>query len=201
MIADVLRRFLRRPERRIDPRAECFRSHFHERLGHPKRFQTIYRSDTEPMIDLEVHRAPWDRDVYALVTVGLSYYTRQRGEPVEIMLLVDDVPWDAEEAFSRIAGLLADEPAAFGIGEVFYGEKSFGEIATRYGKTAMVLTMPGRDDEGLFHVDCEDGPGHVLLLLPISAAETDLLAAEGLPELEGRMGSVDVSDLARESVA
>jgi hypothetical protein len=153
------------------------------------------------MIDLEVHRAPWDQDVYALVTVGLSYYTRQRGEPAEIMLLVDEVPWDAEEAFSRIAGLLAYEPTAFGIGEVYFGEKSFGAIATRFGKTAMVLTMPDLDDGKLFHVDCEDGPGHVFLLVPITPAETDVLTAEGLPGLEARLKDVDVSDLSRESVA
>jgi hypothetical protein len=197
----VLNRLLRRREKRIDPGAECFRAFFREKFGQPGRSQTIYRHDDAPMIDIEVYRAPWDRDVYALVSVGLSFYSRPDGERAEVMLLVDEVPWDAERALGRIVGLLAEEPKAFALGEFYEGVQSFGAITKRYGKTAMVLMTPQVEGQSLFHVDCDDGPGHVFQLVPITAGERDLLAAEGLPALQSRLVGSDVSDLSRAGAA
>ena len=198
----MLKRLLRRRTKRADPAAECFRSFFHERFGQPGRSLTIYRDDDDaaPTIDIDVHRAPWDDSVYALVSVGLSFYTRQHGERAEVMLLVDEVPWDAETAMARIVGLLATEPAALGLGEFYEGARSFGDIAKRHGKVAMVLTTPDIEGQSLMHVDCDDGPGHVFLLVPITGPERDLVAAEGWSALEPLLQGADVSSLKRPSV-
>src|SRR5690349_24190092 len=101
MMVPMLRRLLRRPRPASDPMVECFRAFFHETFDHPHRQFTLGRGDGTATIDVEVHRAPWDRDVYVLVSVGLSARTRSWGEPIEVMSLVDDLPWEAEDAFGR----------------------------------------------------------------------------------------------------
>jgi hypothetical protein len=197
----MLRRLFARGERIPDPGAECFRTFFHEKFGHPGRQITLSRDGESPTIDVAVHRAPWDRDVYALVSVGLSVHTRRWGEPVEVMLLVDDLPWDAEKAFGRVVGLLAREPAALVIGNTYRGSESLGDIGRRFGKTGMVLTTPTLADQTLFHVECAGTPGHVLLLVPITDAESTLIDESGLEAFEARLEGADVSDLDRASVA
>ena len=117
-----------------------------------------------------------------------------------MMLLVDEVPWDAETAMARIVGLLATEPAALALGEFYEGARSLGAIAERYGKVAMMLTTPDIEGQSLMHVDCDDGPGHVFLLVPITGPERDLVAAEGWSALEPLLQGADVSSLKRPSV-
>lgn len=180
---------------------ECFRAFFHEKFDHPHRLFTLGRGDGTPTIDVEVHRAPWDRDVYVLVSVGLSARTRSWGEPIEVMLLVDDLPWEAEGAFGRVVSLLADEPEALVVGNTFSGRESLGDIARRFGKTAMVLTTPQLRDEPLLHVECSGDVGRVLMLVPISDAERALIDERGLEAFESRLEGADVSDLERVSVA
>ncbi len=89
---------------------------------------------------------------------------------------------------------------AFGIGEIFEGSRSFGRIASRHGKVAMVLSAQPFKDLPLFHVECDGQPGHVLVLVPISEAERDLITDQGWEALEALLDGVDVSDLARVSV-
>lgn len=151
-------------------------------------------------IDIETYVAPWDRAVRVIASVGLSYYTRRRGEAIEVMLIVDAEHKVAERAFARIVGLLAQEPLALGIGEVFEGSTSFGRISSRHGKVAMVLTGPPFKEPPLFHVECEGQPGHVFVLVPISEAERELIADEGVEALEALLQGADVSDLGRPSV-
>jgi hypothetical protein len=196
----ILSRRFRRPEKRIDPKAECFRRFFHDKLGRPGRSRTIYRNGLSPMIDVETYRAPWDASVCVIVSVGLSFYTGEHGERAELMLMVDEVPRAAEDAFRRIVGLIAEEPRAFGLGEFYEGPRSFGPIAKRYGKVAMVMATPQIEGQSLFHVDCDDDSGHVFVLVPITAAERDLVTTHGWDALEKRLAGVDVSDLDRPSV-
>lgn len=201
MMLCMLRRLLGRPRSPADPQVECFRAFFHEKFGHPDRQFTLGRDDGTATIDVEVHRAPWDRDVYVLASVGLSARTRTWGEPVEVILLVDDLPWEAERAFGRVVGLLADEPAALVIGNTFSAPETLGEIARRFAKTGMVLTLPQLGDLSLTHVECPGQAGHVLMLVPISDAERALIDESGLEAFESRLEGADVSDLERASVA
>jgi hypothetical protein len=183
-----------------DPRAECFRHFFVANLGRPVRSRTIHGDSAKPMIDIETYRAPWNRRVRVLTSVGLCHFLEEQGEWAEIMLLVNDEQAAAELAFSRIVGLLADEPAAFGIGEFYEGAGSFGPIARRHGKVAMVLVPRAFEEQDLAHVDCDGRPGHTFTLVPITAAERDLLTTEGWTVLEERLSGADVSDLRRASV-
>jgi len=193
------RRFGRRKVA-VDVRAECFRQFFESQLGRSSRTSTIQSDPSMPTIDIETYVAPWDRAVRVIASVGLSYYTRQRGDLAEVMLLVDAEHKVAASAFARIVGLLADEPLAFGLGEVYEGSRSFGRIASRHGKVAMVLVAEPFEEPPLFHVECDGGPGHVFVLVPVSQAERDLIANEGWEALEPLLDGVDVSDLGRHSV-
>jgi hypothetical protein len=170
-------------------------------LGRPVRSFTIYRSPEMPMIDIETYRAPWDSKVRVVTSVGLSHYTERHGERSEVILVVDREQKAAERGFAGIVSLLAEEPEAFGIGQFYTGERSFGAIAGRYGKAAMVLLAQPFVEPQLFHVECDGQPGHVLALVPITFAERDLLVSEGLAALEARLAGLDLSDLSRESVA
>jgi len=152
------------------------------------------------MIDIETYRAPWDPRVRAITSVGLSHYTERHGERPEVILLIDDEQKAAERAFASVVGLLAEEPQAFGIGEVYSGQRSFGAIAKRHGKVAMVLVAPPYEEPQLFHVDCEGHPGHVFVLVPITAGELDLLNTEGLAALDALFAGIDLSNLRRNSV-
>jgi hypothetical protein len=201
MMRSMLRRLLGRPRSDPDPGAECFRAFFREKFGHPGRQFTLGRDGSTTTIDIGVHRAPWDRDVYVLASVGLSARTRSWGEPAEVMLLVDDLPWEAERAFARVVGILADEPSALVLGNTFSGRESLGEIARRFDKTGMVLTTPQLGDDALFHVECSGVVGHVLMLVTISDAERGLIDEMGLEAFESRLEGGDVSDLERASVA
>src|SRR4051794_22369693 len=119
----------------VDVRAECFRQFFESQLGRSSRTSTIQSDPSMPTIDIETYVAPWDRAVRVIASVGLSYYTRQRGDLAEVMLLVDAEHKVAASAFARIVGLLADEPLAFGLGEVYEGSRSFADrIAAREGR-------------------------------------------------------------------
>ncbi len=72
------------------------------------------------------------------------------------------------------------------IGNTFSGRESLGEIARRFGKTAMGLTAPQLGDGALFHVECSRIVGHVLMLVPISDAERALIDESGLEAFESR---------------
>jgi hypothetical protein len=195
----MLKRLFGAPMGRIDPGAECFRAHFELQFGKPSRERTIYHDAAAPMIAVNTYRVPWDRRVRAFASIGLSHYTRQHAERAEVVLLVDAAYGEAEHAFRRIVGLLADEPSAFGLGETYGGRASFGSIASRFGKTAMALTSMTLGT--LQHVDCQNGAGHVFVLVPITGEEKQFLAASGLAALEERLSTVDISDLERPSVA
>lgn len=164
-----IRQLLDQPQRMVDPRAECFRIAFAERFGPPTGSKTIYRDSAAPMIDIETYQAPWDSRVRIFSTVGLSCHTEPHSGRAEILLFVDDHFREAEEAFHRIVSLIADEPAALGIGESYAGSRSFGALASRHGKVAMVLTdlAPATD---MIHVDCDGDPGHVFVLVLITRA-------------------------------
>ena len=81
----------------------------------------------------------------------------------------------------------------------YAGPRSMGSIASRHGKTALALTSMNVGD--LQHVDGPTGAGHVLLLVPISDGEQQLLADDGLGALQQLLSEVDPTHLARPSVA
>jgi hypothetical protein len=193
-----IRQLLDQPQRSVDPRAECFRIAFVERFGPPTASKTIYRDTASPTIDLETYRAPWDSNVHVFSTVGLSRYTGPLIGPAEILLFVDDHFREAAEAFHRIVSLLADEPAAFGIGALYSGTRSFGALASKHGKVAMVLTDLA-PVTGMFHVDCGGDQGHVFILALITEPERRLLEAEGWESLSDRLAGVDLSSVHRPS--
>jgi hypothetical protein len=194
-----MRRLLGRPGTSSDAGVECFRSFFIEKFGQPDRYFTLGRDDGTATIDVGVHRAPWDREVFVLASVGLSARTRRRGDPMEVFLLVDDKPRDVEQAFGRTVGVLAEEPEALAIGSTFSGRESFGRIARRFGKSGMVLMAPQLGDVSLFHVECAGIAGHILMLVLISDAERALIEESGMDAFESRLQGADVSDLERPS--
>lgn len=196
----MLRRLFGHRSDAVDVRAECFRQFFENHFGRSDHTSTIQSEPSMPTIDIETYVAPWDSAVRVFASVGLSYYTRQRGELAEVMLLVDAEYKVAASAFASIVGLLADEPLAFGLGEVYEGRRSFGRIASKHGKVAMVLVAQPFEEPPLFHVDCDGGPGHVFVLMPVSQAERDMISNEGWEAMEPLLDGVDVSDLGRDSV-
>ena len=192
------RRFSSRA-RTIDPMSDAFRAHFEKQFGRPAKVRTMARDADSPTIDIGTFRAPWDRRVLIFTSIGLSQYAKLNGDPAEVALIVDTAYREALEVFRRIVSLMADEPAAFGLGETYAGPRSMGSIASRHGKTVLALTSMNVGD--LQHVDGPNGSGHVFLLVPISDGEQQFLANKGLGALEQLLSDVDPSHLARPSVA
>ncbi len=103
--------------RTIDPTSDAFRAHFESQFGPPAKVRTIQRDADSPTIDIGTFHAPWDRRVQIFTSMGLSRYTKLNGDAAEVALIVDTAYPEALDVFRRVVSLLADQPAALGLGE------------------------------------------------------------------------------------